>query len=116
LIVASDGLQFLPNSQIQKILGNCAAQSSKKISEDLLKALVDLGDPDQDNISFSVIKISRMAEAAAGAEVLLDINECAKFPFRTARKTDRATPASSRAVLQPTNLFRDYSEAYETGI
>ncbi len=57
LIMASDGLQFLSNAQIETALAKCKSKSSTEISELLMEALEELGDPDQDNISFSVIKI-----------------------------------------------------------
>lgn len=59
LVVASDGLQFLNNAQIETILVNNSHMPSAQIADALLNGLEQLGDPDQDNISFSVIRVSR---------------------------------------------------------
>ncbi|WP_299678448.1 protein phosphatase 2C domain-containing protein [uncultured Roseobacter sp.] len=58
LIVASDGLQFLSNTQISEILSaHCDAQSAE-IADRLLGCLNDLQDPDLDNVSFSIVKLN----------------------------------------------------------
>jgi len=57
LVVASDGLQFLSNRQIRKVLRDNGKSNATKISEVLLDELRALGDPEQDNICFSVIKM-----------------------------------------------------------
>ncbi|WP_300061328.1 protein phosphatase 2C domain-containing protein [uncultured Roseobacter sp.] len=58
LIVASDGLQFLSNTQISEILSaHCDAQSAE-IADRLLGRLNDLQDPDLDNVSFSIVKLN----------------------------------------------------------
>jgi len=59
LIVASDGLQFLSDAQIECILESCHSKPSTEIAYALLKNLEELDDPDQDNISLSVIKIGQ---------------------------------------------------------
>ncbi len=61
LVMASDGLQFLSNDEIRGVLSENQGKPSSEISEMLLQKLDELGDPDQDNISFSVIKISDLA-------------------------------------------------------
>lgn len=58
VICASDGLQFLTNAQIEKVLGKARKARSTEIAERLLEELVRLNDPDQDNISFTVIKVN----------------------------------------------------------
>ena len=62
LIVASDGLQFLTNSEINEIVAANAGESSAKIAEELLDNLRELDDPEQDNVCFSVIKIDIRSE------------------------------------------------------
>ena len=57
LIVASDGLQFLTDIQISDVLSNNSSKSSSQIAGILLNELDELADPDQDNITFSVIKV-----------------------------------------------------------
>ena len=58
VICSSDGLQFLTNTQIEKVLGKYRKTRSTEIAERLLAELVRLDDPDQDNISFTVIKVN----------------------------------------------------------
>ncbi|MCU0911632.1 MAG: protein phosphatase 2C domain-containing protein [Rhodobacteraceae bacterium] len=56
LIAASDGLQFLENDEIEALLRKHAKRSSSEIAEVLLSAVERLHDPDQDNVSFAIIK------------------------------------------------------------
>ncbi|WP_294984726.1 protein phosphatase 2C domain-containing protein [Tabrizicola sp.] len=58
VICSSDGLQFLTNLQIEKVLAKYRKTRSTEIAERLLEELARLGDPDQDNISFTVIKVN----------------------------------------------------------
>lgn len=60
VVVSSDGLQYLAEAKIQKILHRYRRRKSAEIAGHLLEALDDLADPDQDNISFSVIKLNHM--------------------------------------------------------
>lgn len=67
LIVASDGLQFLQNAQINEIVARSANKDSAAIAEALLEELRELDDPEQDNVCFSVIKVA--FQNAAGANI-----------------------------------------------
>lgn len=58
VICASDGLQFLTNPQIEKVLNKYRKTRSTEIAERLLEEITRLDDPDQDNISFTVIKVN----------------------------------------------------------
>lgn len=58
VVCASDGLQFLSNAQIEKVLAKYRKTRSTEIAERLLGELIRLDDPDQDNISFTVIKVN----------------------------------------------------------
>ncbi|MGL4237415.1 PP2C family protein-serine/threonine phosphatase [Tabrizicola sp.] len=58
VVCSSDGLQFLTNAQIEKVLQRYRKTRSTEIAERLLDELGKLGDPDQDNISFTVIKVN----------------------------------------------------------
>lgn len=69
LIVASDGLQFLSNSQISEIVRENAKNGSSTIAESLLNELRDLGDPDQDNVCFSVIKVELQGAEDTGQNI-----------------------------------------------
>lgn len=57
LVVASDGLQFLSNSKIRNVLRDSDDQPAMRIADRLMNELATLGDPEQDNICFSVIKV-----------------------------------------------------------
>ena len=58
VVVSSDGLQYLEESKIEKILHKYRRRKSAEIAGHLLEAINDLADPDQDNVSFSVIKLN----------------------------------------------------------
>ncbi|WP_106746249.1 PP2C family protein-serine/threonine phosphatase [Yoonia maritima] len=58
VVVSSDGLQYLEEVQIQKILHRYRRRKSAEIAGYLLEAIENLADPDQDNVSFSVIKLN----------------------------------------------------------
>ena len=58
VIVSSDGLQTLTNEEIQKILIEQKAGDCEGVTNALMKALREADDPDQDNISLAVIKVS----------------------------------------------------------
>ena len=60
VVVSSDGLQYLEDEKIRKIIHRYRRRKSAEIAGYLLEALDELGDPDQDNISFSVIKLNHM--------------------------------------------------------
>ncbi len=60
LVVSSDGLQYLGEPKIQKILHRYRRRKSAEIAGYLLEAIAELGDPDQDNVSFTVIKLNHM--------------------------------------------------------
>jgi serine/threonine protein phosphatase PrpC len=58
VICASDGLQFLANEEIEWLVRRYAKKRSTEIAERLLEELQKLDDPDQDNISFTIIKVN----------------------------------------------------------
>jgi serine/threonine protein phosphatase PrpC len=58
VICSSDGLQFLTNAQIERVVHKYRKSRSTEIAERLLEELQKLDDPDQDNISFTVIKLN----------------------------------------------------------
>ncbi|MEM9576644.1 MAG: protein phosphatase 2C domain-containing protein [Pseudomonadota bacterium] len=59
LIVASDGLQYLSNEQIQAALRRNCHLSSNQIVDSLLQQVTGLEDPDLDNVSLSLVKFQR---------------------------------------------------------
>lgn len=58
IIVSSDGLQYLEEQKIERILQKYRKRKSAEIAEHLLSAINQLADPDQDNVSFAVIKLN----------------------------------------------------------
>ena len=60
VVVSSDGLQYLGDEKLQKVLHRYRRRKSAEIAGHLLEAIAALGDPDQDNVSFSVIKLNHM--------------------------------------------------------
>lgn len=87
LVASSDGLQFLTNAKITETLKNNAGEESSKIAECLLDELRDLDDPEQDNISFSVIKVG--IASAKGDAPNIFTPEFERKEGRTARITTR---------------------------
>jgi serine/threonine protein phosphatase PrpC len=57
VIVASDGLQGLSEARTGRLLSANRHRSSQAIADALLRAISDLDDPQQDNLSFSVVKV-----------------------------------------------------------
>ena len=58
VVVSSDGLQYLEESVIQKILHKYRRRKSAEIAGHLLEAIETLADVDQDNVSFAVVKLN----------------------------------------------------------
>ncbi len=58
VVVSSDGLQYLEEDKIQKILHRYRRKKAAEIAGYLLEAIEALADPDQDNCTFSVIKLN----------------------------------------------------------
>ncbi|MEM8978698.1 MAG: protein phosphatase 2C domain-containing protein [Pseudomonadota bacterium] len=60
VIVSSDGLQNLGDAKLEKVLHRYRKRKSAELAGHLLQAIEAHGDPDQDNVSFSVIKLNHM--------------------------------------------------------
>ena len=58
VVVSSDGLQYLGDEKIAKVLHRYRRRKSAEIAGYLLEAIDELADPDQDNVSFTVIKLN----------------------------------------------------------
>lgn len=66
IVVASDGLQFLSNSEIEAVLARTSGAQSAHIAQELLKQVTELDDPDLDNVSFAIVQVrDTMHEATA---------------------------------------------------
>lgn len=81
LVVASDGLQFLSNATIARILNENQGRKSADIANCLLEELRELADPEQDNVSFSVIRVE-MAEDAGKRDSVPDYDQVVSRPPR----------------------------------
>lgn len=77
LIVASDGLQFLTNQQIESSLDRNQHRSSSEIAGTLLNEVKSLEDPDLDNVSFALVKLQDPALSR-----VLDDNSKVRSDFR----------------------------------
>ncbi|MCT2538912.1 PP2C family protein-serine/threonine phosphatase [Sedimentimonas flavescens] len=64
VIAASDGLQFLDEAHIAKLVHEHRDSTSAEINARLMQEILDLDDPDQDNVSICVLKISKQVKAA----------------------------------------------------
>ena len=71
LIVASDGLQFLSNTQIKSTLLREQHQTSAGIADCLMGRVLALNEPDLDNVSFAVIKLRHSLSDLASSEAAL---------------------------------------------
>lgn len=59
LILGSDGLQYLSDAEIQDVLRERQQDLAQEIAEALQLAVQAKGDPDQDNLSIAVAKLTR---------------------------------------------------------
>jgi len=110
VIVSSDGLQFLSNAQIATVLEEAANEPASDIASALLDGLEALEDPDQDNISMTVMKVSHGATRRAGTPVI---------PFSERRADDEAAGGGStvlpRRITNGTGKRNETTFAAETG-
>jgi serine/threonine protein phosphatase PrpC len=60
VIMSSDGLQYLGEDKLRKVVHKYRRKKSAEIAGHLLEAVAALNHPDQDNVSFSVIKLNHM--------------------------------------------------------
>ncbi|MEL6640244.1 MAG: protein phosphatase 2C domain-containing protein [Pseudomonadota bacterium] len=112
VVVSSDGLQYLEDPKIQKILHRYRRKKAAEIAGYLLEAIETLADPDQDNCTFSVIKlnhnkpvirairakpIGHVDAATANVTRVVELDEVEKVPEKPAEK-----PAAPAANAEPT--------------
>lgn len=57
VIASSDGLQYLSNKEIEAVIKRHHRRGAHDIAAALMKAVDDLGNPEQDNVSLALIKI-----------------------------------------------------------
>lgn len=76
IVVASDGLQFLDDAGLTRALQAGPGAGSAAMARNLMAAVLGLNDPDQDNVSFCLIRVDAAAQgqgdtaqsAAGGAD------------------------------------------------
>ncbi len=105
LVVASDGLQFLSNSDITRIVSENADNGSACIANCLLEELRDLDDPDQDNVSFSVIKVE-LDKAEGGTKSVAEPDKVVSRPPRV-----QTRPIRPEEVVDARDAEDDFDEA-----
>ncbi len=66
VVIASDGLQVLPDHEIQRIVGANRHRASQVVTGALMEAVRAADAPHQDNVSVAVIKLDAYAAAAPG--------------------------------------------------
>lgn len=101
LIAASDGLQFLPDAEIERIIRALPLARSSELSEALMSGVQALNHPDLDNVTLLAVQV-RSAEkprAAPFVAALRDVedNKTSLWPFgRTGGKVTSKRPLSAR--------------------
>ncbi|MEM6635182.1 MAG: protein phosphatase 2C domain-containing protein [Pseudomonadota bacterium] len=100
VVLASDGLQFLSNDEIAALLKARASRPSADIAQTLLTALERLEDPDQDNISICVIKVSEKEEAIS------------QRPPPPAKKAQVQKSSTTRLISMPKMLLKPAAFAW----
>lgn len=68
LLLTSDGLQYLEESWIEEILTENKDSSCADIAEAFLGAVDELDHPDQDNVSFAVLRVNHTKPVSTEAE------------------------------------------------
>lgn len=68
VIAASDGLQFISDQEIARVVHEARALPSAEISARLIKRITDLNDPEQDNVSLCVLKVQENPRLARPAD------------------------------------------------
>ncbi|MGR3512406.1 MAG: PP2C family protein-serine/threonine phosphatase [Paracoccaceae bacterium] len=94
VVVSSDGLQFLEDKVIAKIITRNRRKPSADIANALLQAVKGLEDPEQDNISFAVIKV-RHEKPVVRPKRRGNVTE---VDFHTTRLADEATLETMEAA------------------
>jgi serine/threonine protein phosphatase PrpC len=111
LVMASDGLQFLTNIQIETILADNCDLASSQIADALLDALETLGDPDQDNISFTIVRVSGSQTGEKSSSLAhLAHARTATLP-RLVKTTNEIADVARGLVSQTTNRLRKKSNS-----
>jgi serine/threonine protein phosphatase PrpC len=109
LIAASDGIQYLSFDEIAALLDRHADRPSHAIAEALLAALDAHGDPEQDNATFTVVKValgraSSLRLAGAGTATAAAQRPEREFAARTPSRL------GSALLMRGAALFRSSAQ------
>ncbi|GFE64453.1 PP2C family protein-serine/threonine phosphatase [Litoreibacter roseus] len=117
VVVASDGLQYLSEKQIERLLHRNRKKRSAEIADILLAAIERLGDPDQDNISICVIRVNDVSTTARAKTTPLANGAQALSARGNVRNVDNMPVAADEAldddlvrepiVTTPTTFIRE---------
>lgn len=111
LIVASDGLQFLSDSQISDIVCSNSDLGSAMIAETLLDELRELGDPEQDNVCFSVIRVDFREEAVDNTNIFTaEFDRRATRPRQVTTRPITPTRAAEGEEVFATKAAKDVEQ------
>lgn len=113
VIAASDGLQFLESEEICDLLSEHTNATSSEISNALLRGLEDLDDPDQDNVSFCVIKAEDPTRKIVPAPIpaLPETQITPRQPLPLARsRNEKVTIMASKSNSGMSMMYRVSSE------
>jgi protein phosphatase len=109
LIAASDGIQYLSFAEIEEVLHAWYDAPSRSIADALLARLEEHGDPEQDNASFTVVKVSfeRAVDARAMSSRQADAGGRDAERVFAARSPSRLRSA---ILLRGAALFRNSAQ------
>jgi PPM family protein phosphatase len=57
LVISSDGLQYLTDDEIKHLIEQNRRSDARRIASELMKSVLGLDDPSQDNVSLAVVKV-----------------------------------------------------------
>ncbi|MCB1364009.1 MAG: serine/threonine-protein phosphatase [Rhodobacteraceae bacterium] len=97
VLAASDGLQFLSDGQIAELLGRHRDATSAEITAALMRRIEAAGDPDQDNVTFAVIRVR--PDAAMPALPVPSAMEAERMPeiLKQSSRNNEVTVMASRS-------------------
>ncbi len=68
VVLSSDGIQYLEEEHIEQLLKDNQHSACAEIARTFLAAIEDLDDPDQDNVSFAVLRVNHTEPATVEAD------------------------------------------------
>lgn len=103
VIAASDGLQFISDHDIARVVHEARALPSAEISARLIKRITDLNDPEQDNVSLCVLKVQdslRLAQPADARQAPSPVTEVDTPRMAMLARVNGTTKIWTRNCLQ----------------